>query len=194
MPKRAEVERWFRGYDNPMKPVVLAIRDAVLAADPRIDECIKWQAPTFTFAGNLASFFPKSKQHASLMFHEGAKLPGKHPRLEGTGDTSRVLKLASVAEVAAAKDDIKAIVAAWIQLKTSAAPKRAKAATKGGSGGKKPTATKGAAGNAAARAAVRAPTSTPRARDATKPITTKRATKSRATNQRATKKRSTVKG
>jgi hypothetical protein len=54
-------------------------------ADARIDECIKWQAPTFTYRGNLASFFPKSKRHASLMFHVGAKIPGTHPRLEGWG-------------------------------------------------------------------------------------------------------------
>lgn len=56
-----------------MKPVVQRVRELVLAADPRIDECIKWQAPTFTYLGNLASFFPKSKQHASLMFHLGAQ-------------------------------------------------------------------------------------------------------------------------
>jgi hypothetical protein len=31
--------------------------------------------PTFTFEGNLASFCPRSKQHASLMFHAGAHAP-----------------------------------------------------------------------------------------------------------------------
>ncbi len=82
-----------------------------------MDECIKWKAPTFTFMGNLASFYPKSKQHASLMFHQGAKIPGKHPLMEGTGNTSRVIKLGSVAEVKKAKKQIEAIVKAWIKLK-----------------------------------------------------------------------------
>lgn len=113
MPKRKEVDAWFARYDNPMKPVVQRIREIILAADPRIDECIKWQAPTFTFGGNLASFFPRSKQHASLMFHVGAKIPGKHPRLEGSGDTSRVLKLGSVEEADDARRDLEAIVKAW---------------------------------------------------------------------------------
>jgi hypothetical protein len=99
--KSREVEAWFTRYENPMKDVVLRVRDIVLGADPRIGECIKWQAPTFTFEGNLASFYPKSKQHASLMFHLGARIPGRHPRLEGTGDTSRVLKIGSVAEAEA---------------------------------------------------------------------------------------------
>ncbi len=113
MPHSKEVDAWFARYDNPMKEVVQKIREIVLAADPRIDECIKWQAPTFTFEGNLASFFPKSKQHASLMFHLGAQIPGKHPRLEGTGDTSRVLKIGSLAEAEAARRDLEKIVAAW---------------------------------------------------------------------------------
>ena len=130
MPKRPEVDAWFRSYDNPMKDVVLAIREVLLQADKRMDECIKWQAPTFTFDGNLASFFPKSKKHASLMFHQGAKLPGKHPLLEGTGNTSRVLKLDSIEAVRAARSDLQAIVRAWIAWRTDAKPSAKKTPAK----------------------------------------------------------------
>jgi hypothetical protein len=118
--RQPEVDAWFEAYENPMKPVVQRIREVVLAADPRIDECIKWKAPTFTYRGNLASFYPKSKQHASLMFHQGAKIPGEHPRLEGTGDTSRVMKLADLEEVEAATPEIDAIVKAWCDWREGA--------------------------------------------------------------------------
>jgi hypothetical protein len=113
MGKSKEVEKWFARYDNPMKDVVLRIREIVLAADARIEECIKWQAPTFTYRGNLASFFPKSKKHASLMFHLGAQIPGKHSLLEGDSKTGRVVKLGSVAEANKAKRGIEKIVKAW---------------------------------------------------------------------------------
>jgi uncharacterized protein YdhG (YjbR/CyaY superfamily) len=113
MGRRPEVDAWFDAYDNPMKPVVQRVREVVLASDSRVDECIKWKAPTFTYRGNLASFYPRSKKHASLMFHQGAQIPGEHPRLQGTGDTSRVMKLGSVAEVDAAAADIERIVKAW---------------------------------------------------------------------------------
>jgi hypothetical protein len=113
MARSKEVEAWFGRYDNPMKETVLAIREVVLAADDRVMECIKWRAPTFTYRGNLATFYPKSKQHASLMFHTGAKIPGKHPRLQGKGPIARVMKIASVAEAKAAKRDISRIVKAW---------------------------------------------------------------------------------
>jgi uncharacterized protein YdhG (YjbR/CyaY superfamily) len=113
MGRSKEVDAWLEHYDNPMKDVVQRIRTIILAADPRIDECIKWQAPTFTYRGNLASFYPKSKAHASLMFHLGAKIPGHHPRLEGSGGTSRVMKISSVAEANGAKGDLKRLVEAW---------------------------------------------------------------------------------
>jgi hypothetical protein len=118
--RQREVDEWFEAYENPMKPVVQRVRDLVLGADPRIDECIKWKAPTFTYRGNLASFYPKSKQHASLMFHQGARIPGEHPRLEGSGDTSRVLKLASVAEAEAAAPEIERLVKAWCDWRDDA--------------------------------------------------------------------------
>ena len=113
MPRRPEVDAWFERYDNPMKAVVQRVREIVLDADPRVDECIKWQAPTFTYRGNLASFYPKSRQHASLMFHLGAKIPGQHPRLEGTGDTSRVLKVGSLEEAEVARPELETIVRDW---------------------------------------------------------------------------------
>jgi uncharacterized protein YdhG (YjbR/CyaY superfamily) len=113
VPKRKKVDAWFARYENPMKDVVLRLRELILAADPRIDECIKWQAPTFIYEGNLASFFPKSKQHASLLFHTGARIPSAHPRLEGTGSTSRVLKIGSVKEANASRRDLEKLVRAW---------------------------------------------------------------------------------
>jgi len=138
MPKSKEVEAWFARYENPMKDVVLRMREIILGADARIEECIKWQAPTFTFQGNLASFFPKSKQHASLMFHTGAHIPGGHPRLEGTGDTSRVLKIGSVAEANAAKRDLEKIVRAWCTWRASTTAPKPGARTKSARSARKP--------------------------------------------------------
>ena len=37
MPRQPDVDDWFARYDNPMKAVVMRIRDIVLGADKRID-------------------------------------------------------------------------------------------------------------------------------------------------------------
>ena len=121
MARSKAVGAWLQQYDNPMKDVVQRIRAIVLGADKRVEECINWQAPTFTYRGNLASFYPKSKQHASLMFHAGAQIAGKHPRLEGSGSTSRVMKIGSVAEANAARSDIERLVRAWCEWRDAEA-------------------------------------------------------------------------
>jgi len=117
MAKHPDVDTWFATYDNPMKEVVLAVREVVLATDPRIDECIKWKSPTFTFEGNIASFNPRSKKHASLMFNVGARIPGDHPALEGGGETARYITFANVEDVAAKTDALQGVVRAWIAWK-----------------------------------------------------------------------------
>ena len=110
---KQDVDAWFETYDNPMKPVVAGMRDIILAADPRLDECIKWQAPTFTYKGNMASFFPKSKKHASLMFHKGAEIAGDFPNLVGDGKEARSFKVADLTDLEAKADELRAICVAW---------------------------------------------------------------------------------
>jgi hypothetical protein len=109
----SEVDTWFESYDNPMKPVVLAVRAIILQADPRMQECIKWKAPTFTFNGNLASFNPRSKKHASLMFHNGAEIPGEFEHLEGDGAKARSMKFTDLDDVAAKRAALETVVRAW---------------------------------------------------------------------------------
>lgn len=113
MPTDPSVDAWFDDYDNPMKPAVQRVRRIILAADPRITESIKWKAPTFTYKGNIASFYPKARSHVSLMFHQGARIPGEHPILEGEGATSRTAKFADVADVEARRAELEAVVRAW---------------------------------------------------------------------------------
>ncbi|MCB9548202.1 MAG: DUF1801 domain-containing protein [Myxococcales bacterium] len=113
----SDVDAWMAKYENPMKPVVEAVRAVILGADPRMGECIKWSAPTFTFGGNLASFNPRSKKHASLLFHTGASIPGDFPHLTGSGEVARTMSFADLAEVEARRAELEAIVRAWCALK-----------------------------------------------------------------------------
>ena len=111
------VDAWFDRYDNPQRDLVMAVRDAVLDADDRVTEAIKWQAPTFMYRGNIASFYPKATKHVSLMFHTGASLPDPSGLLEGEGATSRVAKFADAADLEAKTEGLQGLVRAWIAQK-----------------------------------------------------------------------------
>ena len=53
----------------------------------------------------------------SLMFHQGARIPGDHPVLQGDGDTSRTAKFADVADIEARRGELEAVIRAWIAWK-----------------------------------------------------------------------------
>jgi hypothetical protein len=115
--RNPEVDAWFESYENPQKDLVQAVRDVILDADARVTEAIKWKAPTFVYRGNIASFYPKTKSHASLMFHTGASLPDPHGLLAGEGDTSRVARFESLADLAEKSPALRELIAAWIESK-----------------------------------------------------------------------------
>jgi hypothetical protein len=112
-----EVDAWFDAYDNPMKDVMLHMRRLILDSDERVEESIKWKSPTFSYKGNIASFNPRSKQHASLMFHTGAGIPGDVPDLEGSGEVARYLKVTDLAQAEELGPELTAIVKAWCDMK-----------------------------------------------------------------------------
>src|SRR5688572_15941659 len=104
---------WLAIYDNPQAEVVRRVRETILDADARIKEAIKGDAPTFSYRGTLASIFPESKKHVSLMVPRGGEIPGHHPRLEGSGETGRVMKIHDMADAHAASYDLQHLVRSW---------------------------------------------------------------------------------
>jgi hypothetical protein len=117
MPRAAEVDTFVSELGHPLEAAINAVRDIVLGIDARIVETIKWKSPTFVFEGNIASIEPRSKKQVSVLFHQGAKLPGRHPRLEGGGGTVRYLRFADEADVTRKRADLEKAIRAWIELK-----------------------------------------------------------------------------
>jgi hypothetical protein len=118
--RNPDVETWLERYDNPLKPLVVRVREILLDADPRLGEVVKWSTPTFVYKGNLASFQPRAKQFVSLLFHTGASIPGTHPLLEGGGDTARYARLSDADAIEANRPGLEAIVRAWCDMRDAA--------------------------------------------------------------------------
>lgn len=84
MPTDPSVDAWFDSYDNPMRPAVQRVREIILAADHRVTEAVRWQAPTFVYKGNIASFYPTARARQPDV-PPGRQDPGRppHPRRRG---------------------------------------------------------------------------------------------------------------
>jgi hypothetical protein len=118
MNRNPDVDRWLDEASHPLDATMRRARDIILGADDRVTESIKWKTPTFAFKGNLASFNP-SKNVVSIMFHRGAEIPGRHPRLEGDGTLVRTMRFADLDELEAGRADLEAAVRAWCEWKAA---------------------------------------------------------------------------
>jgi hypothetical protein len=121
VPRDPDVDAFVTELQHPLEGAIDAVRDIVLGVDPRIVETIKWKSPTFVFEGNIASIEPRSRKQVSVLFHQGAKLPGKLPSLEGGGGTVRYMRFADAADVTRKRADIEKAIRAWITFKAGEA-------------------------------------------------------------------------
>ena len=117
MTTNPEVDRWLTESTHPLKELMQRVRRVILSADGRVEEGIKWQTPTFSFRGNIASINPQAKQFLSLMFHRGADIPGNFPNLEGGGKVARYMKFQDAGDLEAKSAELQAIVRAWCEMR-----------------------------------------------------------------------------
>ena len=116
MGKSAEVEKWLKSFDHPLKDAIYRLRDIVLRSDRRVEECIKWKSPTFTYNGNIASINPNTKKKVSLMFHRGAEIPGKHPHLVGGGGVVKYMYFEDRTDVDSQRSAIESVFRSWCAM------------------------------------------------------------------------------
>jgi hypothetical protein len=120
--RNPDVDRWFDAKEHSLDAEMRRVRKIILGADDRVTESIKWQTPTFAYEGNIVSFNP-SKRFVSLLFHRGAEIPGKHPRLEGDGKLARTMRFADLAEVERYREDLERAIRAWCDARAKPARK-----------------------------------------------------------------------
>jgi hypothetical protein len=76
MPNRSqEVDRFMKSLNHPLKEGVEQLRTAILDSNDRITEHIKWNAPSFRYAGeDRVTFRLYPEDRVQLIFHRGAKV------------------------------------------------------------------------------------------------------------------------
>ena len=88
----SEVENYINGLEEPHKKLVLSIREAVLSADDRVQEGIKWGSVAFFHKKNICGY-RIAKNHVTLLFMEGASLEDKYRILSGEGNKARTYQV-----------------------------------------------------------------------------------------------------
>jgi Domain of unknown function (DU1801) len=70
-----EVDRFLTEMKHPLKEGVERLRSAILDSNDRISEHIKWNAPSFCYAGeDRVTFRLYPEDRVQLVFHRGSKV------------------------------------------------------------------------------------------------------------------------
>lgn len=121
MPKPPSVDEFMAALEHPFKAEVQAVREIVLGVDPEITEQVKWNAPSFSYRGYLATFSLHRRESAMLIFHDGAILDDQGGLLEGSYPDRRLVYFHSLDDVAAKRPRLEAAIREWIDIKDRAA-------------------------------------------------------------------------
>ncbi|CAN5169099.1 hypothetical protein BH09ACT6_BH09ACT6_11190 [soil metagenome] len=71
----SEIDAFLRGLDHPFKAQVIQLRLAILASNEGISEHLKWNAPSFIFAGeDRVTFNLRARDRVQIVLHRGAKV------------------------------------------------------------------------------------------------------------------------
>jgi hypothetical protein len=120
-----DVEELLAALEHPRKPEILALRRIILDADPRVEEIVKWKAPTFRTTQDFATFHLQAKEGVQLILHLGARTPeGATARgavndpenlLEWLGDDRATVRFRDLADVEAKREAFAAVIREWIE-------------------------------------------------------------------------------
>lgn len=122
-----KVNEYLEKLIHPKKKEILEIRKIILAADKKLTEQIKWNAPSFCYNGDdRITFNLSGKGFVRLIFHCGAKANSVKPKQnlfeDKTGllqwaDTDRaVMKFNSMEDVKNKKKDLVNVIKIRIEL------------------------------------------------------------------------------
>jgi hypothetical protein len=123
-----KVDAYLRGLTHPLAKVVEALRKIILSTDREIGEEIKWNAPTFFYAGEMKPFNPKEykryivvfnlyrKDCIRLVFPSGARVSDKSGFLEGDYADGRTLALFfNMGDVKSKQASLQAVIRRWLE-------------------------------------------------------------------------------
>lgn len=117
------VERFLSDLDHPHKEGIELLRRAILQADARIREEIKWNAPSFRLEDHFATFKLHPPRNIQIVLHTGAKpkSPAARFSLDAPAGLVKwaapdrcVVTLESSAAARERKPEVVALVRQWI--------------------------------------------------------------------------------
>ena len=120
----ASVETYLAALLHPHKKGVEALRQAILGIDPRIQEEVKWNAPSFYLDDHFATFRLHPGATFQLILHTGAKakanskgfhLDDSQGLLKWAAKDRCIISFSSDEDAMAKREDVIRVTKEWIK-------------------------------------------------------------------------------
>lgn len=124
-----KVDEYIKKLKHPLTDVVKALRRVILSTDKEIGEEVKWNAPTFFYAGEMGPSDPKEykrylvvfnlhkKDCIRLVFPSGANVDDRSGLWEGDyADGRRLAMFSSIKDVQSKKKALQGVIKRWLGL------------------------------------------------------------------------------
>lgn len=105
------VDEWMNKLDTEMKPAIDAVRKIIRAAGPKLNERIKWNAPSYYYKEDIVTFGPaRSKDKIILVFHHPSIVKIRSALLQGDHKDRRLVYFNSLNEIKSGKKELERII------------------------------------------------------------------------------------
>jgi hypothetical protein len=120
---RAEVDHYLDTLEHPLADVLVELCAVIRESDPRIDETIKWNAPSFFISDHFATTGVVPKGGIRLVLHTGAKkravplaitIEGADGLLDWKGTDRAVVSFASREQFDAVRQRLAEVLPQWV--------------------------------------------------------------------------------
>lgn len=122
------ISDYMSALSHPMKPMINELRAMILGVDPNIQEQVKWNSPSFFYAGEMPPFNPKEykrdicvinlvkKDELRLIFPNGARINDPTGLLQGNfPDSRKMIVISKDAKLSSFQSGLNQIFRLWIE-------------------------------------------------------------------------------
>jgi hypothetical protein len=117
MPKVNQVNDYMEKLTHPFKTEIERLRNIILNANPKLEERVKWNAPSFYYIKDFAAFNLRAKGYVQIIFifYDGNMIENSS-LLEGKWKDRREARFYSIDDIEAKKPALEQFINNWIKL------------------------------------------------------------------------------
>jgi len=116
LPDEEQVNAYMSNLKPEVKSEIEAVRKIIKNVSPKLNERIKWNAPSYYYLQDILAFGPYKKEKILLVFHHPYVVKIKSPLLEGDYKDRRLVYFKNKTEAGKNKKELSRIINEIIKM------------------------------------------------------------------------------